>query len=64
MPDERSPTDAALEGIEALLRELDDVEPRLRTDKAGEVELTLLERATELVETAGRALERTDRRAD
>ena len=64
MPDERSPADAALEGIEALLRELDDVEPRLRTDKAGEVELTLLERATELVETAGRALERTDRRAD
>ena len=64
MPDKPSPADAAVERIEALLREVDDVEPRLQTDKAGEVELTLLERATELVERAGRVLERIDREAD
>jgi len=64
MPEARPPSEAGLERIGELLRELDDLEPRLRTDKAGEVELTLLERATELVEQAGRVLERLDRDTD
>lgn len=60
-------TDAApvgidvMDHIQAILRELDDLEPRLGQTRAGEVELSLLERATELVEQAQRLLERMDR---
>lgn len=48
----------AIAQANALLDQLEDLEPRLSTSGAGEVELTLLERATELVEKAGRLLER------
>ncbi len=50
-----------MDHIQAILRELDDLEPRLGQTRAGEVELSLLERATELVEQAQRLLERMDR---
>lgn len=46
--------------IEAILQELDELEPRLAAAGTGEVELSLLERATELAEQAGRLLERVD----
>lgn len=48
----------AMAQVKALLDQLEDLEPRLSASGAVEVELTLLERATELVEEAGRLLER------
>lgn len=54
------PTDGAdeLAQAQALLERLDELEQRLCEPGAGEVELSLLERSTELVEEAGRLLER------
>ena len=48
----------ALAQAQALLERLDELEERLSGLGAGEVELSLLERSTELVEEAGRLLER------
>jgi hypothetical protein len=43
------------------LDELEELEPRLGSSTSGEVEMTLLERATGLVEEAGRLLEQLGR---
>jgi hypothetical protein len=51
----------ALARVRAILTQLEELEPRLSGAGAGEVEMTLLERATELVEEAGRLLERLGR---
>jgi hypothetical protein len=48
----------ALAQAQVLLERLDELEQRLSGPGAGEVELSLLERSTELVEEAGRLLER------
>ena len=48
----------ALAQAQVLLERLDELEQRLSGLGAGEVELSLLERSTELVEEAGRLLER------
>jgi acyl-CoA reductase-like NAD-dependent aldehyde dehydrogenase len=44
-----------------LLRQLEELEPRLAAASSPEVEMSLLERATEQVEEAGRLLERLGR---
>lgn len=51
----------AIARARAILDELDELEPRLSAAASGEVEMTLLERALELVEEAGRLLERLGR---
>ena len=48
----------ALAQAQGLLERLDELDQRLCGASAGEVELSLLERSTELVEEAGRLLER------
>lgn len=48
----------ALAQAQILLERLDELEQRLSGLGAGEAELSLLERSTELVEEAGRLLER------
>ena len=48
----------ALAQAEALLERLDELDQRLSESGSGEVELSLLERSTELVEEAARLLER------
>ena len=42
-------------------RQLEELEPRLAASSSAEVEMTLLERATEQVEEAGRLLEQLGR---
>ena len=42
----------------SLIGQIEDLEARLSGTGAGEVELTLLEQATEVIEEAGRLLER------
>ncbi len=54
--------DQAIARVRAILEQLEELEPRL-VASSGEVEMTLLERATELVEEAGRLLERLGRLA-
>jgi hypothetical protein len=44
-----------------ILAQLDELEPRLAASSSGEVEMTLLEHATELVDEAGRLLEQLGR---
>ncbi|HET6495167.1 MAG TPA: hypothetical protein VFH61_07385 [Thermoleophilia bacterium] len=58
--DSAGPADVAdaLARAQALLNRLDELEQRFSGPGAGEVELSLLERSTELVEEAGRLLER------
>lgn len=51
----------AIARVRAILAQLEELEPRLGAAASGEVEMTLLERATELVEEAGRILERLGR---
>ena len=51
----------AIARVRAILTQLEELEPRLGGASSGEVEMTLLERATELVEEAGRLLERLGR---
>jgi hypothetical protein len=51
----------AIARVRAILAQLEELEPRLGPSASGEVEMTLLERATELVEEAGRLLERLGR---
>jgi hypothetical protein len=53
--------DEALARVRAILAQLQELEPRLAASSSGEVEMTLLENATELVEEAGRLLERLGR---
>jgi hypothetical protein len=55
--------DQAIVRVRAILTQLEELEPRLAASSSGEVEMTLLERATELVEEAGRLLERLGRLA-
>ena len=52
---------AAIARIRVILEQLEELEPRLSTAASGEVEMTLLEHATELVEEAGRLLEQLGR---
>ena len=52
---------AAIARVRAILAQLEELEPRLGASASGEVEMTLLEGATELVEEAGRLLERLGR---
>jgi hypothetical protein len=52
---------AAIGRVRDVLMELEELEPRLATAASGEVEMTLLERATELVEEAARILEQLGR---
>ena len=47
--------------VRAILTQLGELEPRLGASASGEVEMTLLEQATELVEEASRLLERLGR---
>lgn len=51
----------ALARLKELLGQLEELEPRLAASSSAEVEMTLLERATEQVEEAGRLLERLGR---
>ncbi len=51
----------ALERLRETLRQLEELEPRLAAASSPEVEMSLLERATEQVEEAGRLLERLGR---
>lgn len=51
----------AIARVRSVLAQLEDLEPRLETAASGEVEMTLLERATELVEEAARILEQLGR---
>ena len=50
-------TEQTLARMHAILAQLEELEPRLGASSSGEVEASLLERATELVEEAGRLLE-------
>ena len=52
---------AAIARVRSVLAQLEELEPRLETAASGEVEMTLLESATELVEEAARILERLGR---
>jgi hypothetical protein len=52
---------AAIARVRSVLAQLEELEPRLETAVSGEVEMTLLERATELVEEAARILEQLGR---
>ncbi len=51
----------AVARVRAIIGQLEELEPRLAAAASGEVEMTLLEHATELVEEAGRLLERLGR---
>ncbi len=51
----------AIARARSILVQLEELEPRLAASASGEVEMTLLERATELVEEAGRILEQLGR---
>jgi hypothetical protein len=51
----------ALERLGEVLAQLGELEPRLAASSSAEVEMTLLERATEQVEEAGRLLEQLGR---
>lgn len=51
----------ALAQLQEILRQLEELEPRLAAASSPEVEMSLLERATEQVEEAGRLLERLGR---
>jgi hypothetical protein len=51
----------ALAALRETLRQLEELEPRLAAASSAEVEMSLLERATEQVEEAGRLLERLGR---
>jgi hypothetical protein len=51
----------ALARLNEILGQLEELEPRLAASSSAEVEMTLLERATEQVEEAGRLLERLGR---
>jgi hypothetical protein len=51
----------ALRRLEEILTQLGELEPRLAASSSAEVEMTLLERATEQVEEAGRLLEQLGR---
>ncbi len=51
----------ALARLRETLRQLEELEPRLAAASSPEVEMSLLERATEQVEEAGRLLERLGR---
>jgi hypothetical protein len=51
----------ALARLKSILAQLEEFEPRLAASSSAEVEMTLLERATEQVEEAGRLLEQLGR---
>lgn len=51
----------ALARLREILGQLEELEPRLAASSSAEVEMTLLERATEQVEEAGRLLEQLGR---
>jgi hypothetical protein len=51
----------ALARLKGLLGQLSELEPRLAASSSAEVEMTLLEHATEQVEEAGRLLEQLGR---
>jgi hypothetical protein len=51
----------ALGRLQGILGQLAELEPRLAASSSAEVEMTLLEHATELVEEAGRLLEQLGR---
>jgi len=51
----------ALSRLNEILGQLAELEPRLAASSSAEVEMTLLERATEQVEEAGRLLEQLGR---
>jgi hypothetical protein len=53
--------DQALARLGEILAQLEDLEPRLAAPSSAEVEMTLLERATEQVEESGRLLEHLGR---
>jgi hypothetical protein len=52
---------AAIARVRSVLAQLEELEPRIETVASSEVEMTLLERATELVEEAARILEQLGR---
>ena len=52
---------AAVARVRAVIGALEELEPRLAASASGEVEMTLLEHATELVEEASLLLERLGR---
>ena len=54
------PAEAAAR-VRVIIGQLEELEPRLAASASGEVEMTLLEHATELVEEAGLLLERLGR---
>ncbi len=51
----------ALARLKEILGQLEELEPRLAASSSAEVEMTLLERATEQVEEAGKLLEQLGR---
>lgn len=53
--------EAAVARVREILDQLEELQPRLEASSSSEVEMTLLDQATELVEEAGRLLERLGR---
>ena len=51
----------ALARLKEIMGQLEELEPRLAASSSAEIEMTLLERATEQVEEAGRLLEQLGR---
>ncbi|HMK91621.1 MAG TPA: hypothetical protein VK576_01355 [Thermoleophilia bacterium] len=51
----------ALARLNAIIGQIAELEPRLAASSSAEVEMTLLERATEQIEEAGRLLEQLGR---
>lgn len=51
----------AIARVRTILDQLEELQPRLEASSSSEVEMTLLDQATELVEEAGRLLERLGR---
>jgi hypothetical protein len=58
---ERAGADARLARVHEIAKQLRELEPRLGQSSSSEVEISLLERATELAEEAARLLEQVSR---
>ncbi len=58
---ERTGEDARLARVRQIATQLRELEPRLGQSSSSEVEISLLERATELAEEAARLLEQVSR---
>lgn len=60
-PRKKDPMSQELSRVHEIARQLQELEPRLGKSASTEVEISLLERATELAEEAARLLEHVGR---